>query len=190
MFKLRVPPLPFKRPVLDGRPANRVRISSLKLCQNEASLLKSHHKVKNDSPSISKSCISNDRQRPAMNPNFFFLCVSLRQVCYFSEQTGFFLSETDSERFLDSDKSVCCSVLQRQLKMFVLRKKVSGKSWWNTRRNTWGWIHGGTKGHTSEGIMTTVSTCRIKFKSLSICQYKLSNISIDRKVISRLTEFY
>ena len=52
----------------------------------------------------------------------------------FSEQTGVFLSETDSKRFLDSDESVCCSLLQRQLKILVPRKKVSGRSWWNTRR--------------------------------------------------------
>jgi len=72
--------------------------------------------------------------------------------------------------------------------MLVPRKKVSARSWWNTRRNTWGWIQGGTKEHTSEGNMTTVQTCRIKFESLSICQYKLSNIWINRKVISRLTK--
>ena len=33
-------------------------------------------------------------------------------------------------------------------------------------------------------------TCRIKFESLSKCQYKLSNIWIDRKVMYRLTKFY
>jgi len=43
----------------------------------------------------------------------------------FSEQRGVFLIETDSERFLDSDESVCCSVLQRQLKILVPRKKVT-----------------------------------------------------------------
>jgi len=117
-------------------------------------------------------------------------CVSLRQVCLFSEQTGVFLSETDGERFLDSDESLCCSVLQRQLQILVPRKKVSGRSWWNTRRNTWGWIHGGTKDHSSEGNMTTLQTWRIKFESFSMCEYKLSNISIDQKVISRMTKFY
>jgi len=53
------------------RPANRVRISSLNLCQNGASFLKSHHKVKNASSSISKWCMSNDRQRRAIDVNFF-----------------------------------------------------------------------------------------------------------------------
>jgi len=43
---------------------------------------------------------------------------------------------TDRERFVDLDESVCCSVLQRRLKIVVPRKKVSGRSWWNTRRNT------------------------------------------------------
>jgi len=38
--------------------------------------------------------------------------------------------------------------------------------------------------------MTTVQTCSIKFESLSICQYKLSNIWIDQKVTSRLAKFY
>ena len=38
--------------------------------------------------------------------------------------------------------------------------------------------------------MNTVQTCRIKFESLSKCQYKLSNIWIHRKVIYRLTKFY
>jgi len=99
------------------RPANRVRISSLNLCQNEASFLKSHHKVKNESSSISKWCISNDKQRRATDVDFFGLCVSLRQVCLFCEQTGVFLSETECERFLDSDESVCYSVLQCQLKI-------------------------------------------------------------------------
>jgi len=168
----------------------RKRISSLNLCQNEASFLKSHHKVKNESSSISKWYMSNDRQRRAIDVNFFCWCISLQQAWLSSEQTGVFLSETDSERFLDSDESVCCSVLQRQLKILVPRKKVSGRSWWNTRRNTWGWIHGVTKENTSEGNMTTVQSCRIKFESLLICQYKLSNIWIDRKVISRLTKFY
>jgi len=134
--------------------------------------------------------MSNDRQRRAIDPNFFCLCISLQQVCLFSEQTGGFLSETDSERFLDSDESVCCSVLQRQLKILVPRKKVSGRSWWNPRRNTGGWIHGGTKELKPKGNITTVQTCRIKFESLSICPYKLSNIWIDRIVISRLTKFY
>jgi len=36
------------------RLANRFRISSLNLCQNEAFFLKSHHKVKDDSSSTSK----------------------------------------------------------------------------------------------------------------------------------------
>ena len=89
------------------RPAKRVRIISINPCQIEASFLKSYHKVKNDSSSISKKCTSTDRQRPDINPNFFGLCSNLRQVCLFSEQTGVFLSETDSERFLDSDESVC-----------------------------------------------------------------------------------
>ena len=168
------------------RPTDRVRINILNLCENEDSFLKSHHKVKNASSSISKWCISNDRHRRTIDVNFFCLCIRLRQVCLFSEQTGVFLSETDSERFLDSDESVCCNMLQRLLKILIPRKKVSGRSWWNTRKK----IHGGTKEHTSEGIMTTVQTCRIKFESLSICQYKLSNIWIDRKVISRLTKFY
>jgi len=55
---------------------------------------------------------------------------------------------------------------------------------------TWGWIHGGSKEYTSEGNMTAVQTCRIKFESLSECQYELSNIWIDRKVIYRLIKFY
>jgi len=59
-----------------------------------------------------------------------------RQVCLSSEQTGVFLGETDTERFLDSAESVCCSVLQCQLKILVPQKKVGGRSWWNTRRNT------------------------------------------------------
>jgi len=154
-----------------------------------------HHKVKNASSSISKWCMSNDRQRRAINSNVFCLCINLRQDCLFSEQTGVFLGETNrdrpnGERFVDWDESVCCSVLQRQLQILEPRKKVSGRSWWNTRRNTWGWIHGGTKEHTSEGNMITVQTCRNQFESLSICQYKLSNIWIDRKVISMLTKFY
>jgi len=57
---------------IPGRPANRVRISRLNLCQNEVSFLKSHHKVKNDSSSISKRCISNDRQR-RLTSIFFFV---------------------------------------------------------------------------------------------------------------------
>jgi len=124
------------------RPTDRVRINILNLCENEDSFLKSHHKVKNASSSISKWCISNDRHRRTIDVNFFCLCIRLRQVCLFSEQTGVFLSETDSERFLDSDESVCCSVSQRQQKILVPRKKVSGRSWWNTRRNTWKWILG------------------------------------------------
>jgi len=72
--------------------------------------------------------------------------------------------ETDTERFLDSAESVCYSVLQCQLKILVSRKKIGGRSWWNPRRNTWGWIHGGTKELKSEGIMTTVQTYRIKFE--------------------------
>jgi len=164
----------------------RVRFSSLNLCQIEASFLKFHHKVKNDSSLISKWYMSNDRQIRAIDSNFFCLCISLRQLCFFSEQTGVLQSETDSERFLDSDESVCYSVFQRQLKILVPRKKVSGRSWWNTRRNTWGWIYGGTKEHTPEGNMTTVQSCRIKFESLSICQYRISNIWIDRKAISGL----
>ena len=48
---------------------------------------------------------------------FFVSALSLRQDCLCSEQTGVFLSETDSERFLDSDESVCCSLLQPELKM-------------------------------------------------------------------------
>ena len=35
-------------------PDNRVGISNLNLCQNEASFLKTHHRVKNASSSISK----------------------------------------------------------------------------------------------------------------------------------------
>ena len=42
------------RCICSARPAKRVRISSLNLCQIEASFLKSHHKVKNNSSSISK----------------------------------------------------------------------------------------------------------------------------------------
>jgi len=38
--------------------------------------------------------------------------------------------------------------------------------------------------------MTTVPTYIIKFESLSICQYKLSNIWIDPKVIYGLTKYY
>jgi len=38
--------------------------------------------------------------------------------------------------------------------------------------------------------MTTVQTYRIKFESLLICQFKLWNIWIDPKVISRLTKYY
>ena len=41
-----------------------------------------------------------------------------------------------------------------------------------------------------EGNMTTVQTYRIKFESLSICQYKLSNIWIDPEVIYWLTKYY
>jgi len=40
-------------------------------CQNEASFLKSHHKVKNASSWISKWCMSNNRQRHAIDVNFF-----------------------------------------------------------------------------------------------------------------------
>ena len=121
-----------------SRPANR-RLKNVVLvlfnkCQNEASFLKIHHKVKNDTSSISKKCTSTDRQRPAIDPNFFCQCISLREDCLFSEQTGVFLSETDSKRFLDSDESVCCSLLQRDMKILVPRNKVSGRSWWNTRR--------------------------------------------------------
>ena len=46
-----------------------------------------------------------------------------------NEQAQVFLNETDIERILDSDESVCCSVLQRQLQILVPRKKVSGRSW-------------------------------------------------------------
>ena len=38
--------------------------------------------------------------------------------------------------------------------------------------------------------MTTVQTCRIESELLSICQYQLSNIWIDQKVISMLTKLY
>ena len=38
--------------------------------------------------------------------------------------------------------------------------------------------------------MTTVQSYRIKFESLSICQYKLWNIWIDPKVIYWLTKYY
>ena len=43
--------------------------------------------------------------------------------CLFREQTGGLLGETDTKRFLDSDEYLCCSVLQRQLKILVPRKK-------------------------------------------------------------------
>jgi len=50
--------------------------------------------------------------------------------CLFREQTGGLLGETDTKRFLDSDEYLCCSVLQRQLKILVPRKKeeVGGTS--------------------------------------------------------------
>jgi len=137
-----------------GRPAKRVRISITNLCQIETSFLKSHHKVKNNSSSISKWCMSNGRQRRAIDSIFLCFYINLRQLCLFSEQTGVFLSETDSELFLDLDESVCCSVLQHQLKILVPRKKVSGRSWWNTRRNTWGWIHRDTKNIHQKEIWT------------------------------------
>jgi len=47
-------PCSFHHCTHQGRPANQVRISSPNVCQNEASFLKSHHKVKNNSSSISK----------------------------------------------------------------------------------------------------------------------------------------
>ena len=48
----------------------------------------------------------------------------------------------------------------------------------------------GTYCHTSEGNMTTVQTYRIKFQSLSICQYRSWNIWTDQKVTSRLTKYF
>ena len=41
-----------------------------------------------------------------------------------------------------------------------------------------------------KGNMTTVQTYTIKFESLSISQYKLSNIWIDPEVIYGLTKYY
>jgi len=89
-----------------------------------------------------------DRQRRAIDSNFFGFCINLRQVCLFSEQTGVFPRETDSERFLDSDESVCCNVLQRQLKILVPQKKVSVIRIWQkgidlsvTNVRTWTYIH-------------------------------------------------
>jgi len=38
--------------------------------------------------------------------------------------------------------------------------------------------------------MITVQTYRFKFESLSICQYKFSDIWIDPKVIYGLTKYY
>jgi len=38
--------------------------------------------------------------------------------------------------------------------------------------------------------VNTVQTYRIKFESLLICQYNLSNIWIDPKVIHGLTKYY
>jgi len=71
------------------RPANR-RLKNIVLvlfnkCQNEASFLKSHRKVKNASSSILNWCMSNNRQRHAIDVNFFCYCISLRQDCLFSE---------------------------------------------------------------------------------------------------------
>ena len=153
------------------RLSNRVMISSLNLCQNKHSFLTSHPNSRTTVLQSQTDAYQTTDKDLQLTP-IFFVCAlaSDNFVCLAS---GFFLSETDRERFLDSDESVCCSVLQRQLKILVQRKKVSGRSWWNTRRNTEGWIHGGTKEHTSEGNMNTVQTCRIKFESLSICMYHL-----------------
>ena len=116
------------------RLANRVRISSLNLCQNKVSFLTSHPNSRTIVLQSQTDAYQTTDKDLQLTP-FFFVCAlaSDNFVCLAS---GFFLSETDRERFLDSDESVCCSVLQRQLKMLVPRKKVSGRSWWNTRRNT------------------------------------------------------
>jgi len=99
-----------------GRPAKRVRISNLNLCQIEASFLKSHHKVKNNSSSISKRCTSNDRQRPAITRIFLVSALASNKfVCLASKQGYSWVRPTlrDLSIRLNLCVAACCSVSRR-----------------------------------------------------------------------------
>jgi len=93
------------------------QIISLNLCQIEASCLKSHHKVKNLSSSISKWCMSHDRQRRAINSNFFFFCAlaSNKFVCLANKQGFSWVRQTanDFSIRLNLCVAACCSVSWR-----------------------------------------------------------------------------
>ena len=99
--------------LIDARPANKVRISSLNLCQNEASFLKPHHKVKNNCSSISKWCKSNNRQRHYIDSNFFVSASGYDKfVCLASKHRFSWLRPTlrDFSNQLNLCFAACCSV--------------------------------------------------------------------------------
>ena len=67
--------------------------------------------------SQSDVCQTTDKDVP-LTPIFFVCALASNKFVCLASKTGVFLSETDSKRFLDSVEYVCCSVLQRQPKIF------------------------------------------------------------------------
>jgi len=91
------------------RPANQTKPSQI-----EASFLISHHKVKNDSSSISKRCISNDRDKDVPLTLIFFVyaLASDKFVCLASKQGFSWVRPTlrDFSIRMNLCVAACCSV--------------------------------------------------------------------------------
>jgi len=99
-----------------SRPDNQVRISRLNLCQHEASFLKSHQKVKNDNSSISKRCMSNDRQTRTIDVNFFVHALTSNKFVCLASKQGFSwvrLTLRDFSIRMNLCLAACCSVSRR-----------------------------------------------------------------------------